>query len=159
MTTPTQLDQRDIGALIGLLAVLGAGALTGDLPLDQGLRLRRRLVGVGLLSPDKPYADFADALAALTQRLRLLERPSEAAGEPRQVVENMVAFGEPQAAQAFVDQLRTQGRDVDGPVHESSYRRWTVVVRSPRLDDDSFAVVGPDAAAARALGGWHLGAF
>jgi hypothetical protein len=159
MTTPTQLDQRDVGGLIGLLAVLHGAVLTGGLPLDQGLRLRRRLVDVGLLSTDQPYADLADALGALNERLRALEEPDGPNGHRRQVVETMVAFPDAAAAQAFVGQLRGQRRDVDGPVHEEGYRRWTVVVRSPRLDDDPFAVVGPDAAAARALGGWHLGSF
>jgi hypothetical protein len=157
MTTAAPLAQRDIGALIGLLAVLEGAVLVGDLPLDQGLRLRRRLVDVGLLAPDQPYSEFAGALGALNQRLRTLELPGTSSGQG-EVVENVVAFGDARAAGAFVAQLRSRGRDVDDPVHEESLRRWTVVIRLSARDDDPFSQVGPDAAAARELGGWHLGA-
>jgi hypothetical protein len=157
MTTAAPLAQRDIGALIGLLAVLEGSVLVGDLPLDQGLRLRRRLVDVGLLSADQPYSDLAGALGALNQRLRRLELPGSTSGRD-EVVENVIAFGDAPAALAFVDRLRSQGRDVDDPVPEDSLRRWTVVTRLHVRDGDPFTRVGPDAAAARELGGWHLGA-
>ena len=157
MTAPVQLDQRDVGALIGMLAVLEASAQAGDLPLDQGLQLRRRLMDVGLVTPDQPYAEFPHALGGLSQRLRALEDPATSI-EPVDLVENVVAFPDGAAAQAFVDRLRGEGRDVDSPVPEETLRRWTVVLRPRTPSGDPFATVGPDVAVAIALGGWHLGA-
>jgi hypothetical protein len=157
MTVPGQLDQRDIGALIGLLAVLEGAVMVGDLPLDQGLRLRRRLVEVGLLSVDQPYSDFAAALGALNQRVRVLEDPASTT-RPAELVESVLAFPEAAGAEAFAEQLRGAGRVVVGPVHEPSLRRWTVVVRTPWPAGTPFPHAGPEAAAASSLGGWHLGA-
>jgi hypothetical protein len=89
--------------------------------------------------------------------VRTLEDPGSTT-DSLQLQGNLLAFPGPQPAQAYADRLRIQGRDVGDPVHESSLRRWTVVVRSPLPDGERFAIVGPDVAAAMALGGWHLGA-
>jgi len=153
--TSTGLDQPSVSALIGLLAVLEGSVRGGDLPLDQGLRLRRRLVDAGLLGPGEPWSAFADALAELNQRVRSLDGP-HSGGHPGGPVESAHAFPDESAARSFVADLRALDREVDPPVPEPAYRRWTVVVRSPR--DSRPPVVGVDAAAAAAHGGWHLGA-
>ena len=153
MTVPPPPAPRDLDVLIGVLAELEGAVRAGDLPLEQGLRLRRRFVDAGLLTPHDSYVGLAAALAALNQRLRAYEQPTTA---PRhELVENAVAFPDAGTARAFVDRLRGDGRDVDDAVHEEGLRRWTVVVRLPTWDDELLA---SDAGAGITLGGWHLGA-
>jgi hypothetical protein len=155
MTTATGLDQPSVGALIGLLAVLEGSVRSGDLPLDQGLRLRRRLIDVGVLAEGEPYTAFADALLALNHRVRSLEAPGSG-GHPSGPVESVHAFADEAAADSFAAEMQARGRDVDLPVPEPGYRRWTVAVQSDR--EARPPVVGLDAIAAIERGGWHLGA-
>ena len=71
--------------------------------------------------------------------------------------ENVLALPDRRTADACAAELRSAGADVDDPVHESGFRRWTVVVRVPR-DDRAGRVVAGQAGAAIRRGGWHLGA-
>ncbi|HEV7869865.1 MAG TPA: hypothetical protein VGO95_01260 [Modestobacter sp.] len=51
--------------------------------------------------------------------MRTLEGPGSTT-DPPQLQEDVLALPGPQPAQACVDQLRIQGRDVDDPVHVTS---------------------------------------
>lgn len=155
------LSQQEIASLLALVTVIGGQAMAGRLPLDVVLHLRQRLVRAGVLEPGHPVDTVWEVVEALAQPLHLLTGPDAPAGPPQAElpVENVVAFADATTAHDFVDELRIQGEDVDAPVHEEDYRRWTVVIRGQRRPDGrSSAPVGVVAAAAIERGGWHLGA-
>ena len=156
-----QLSQEDIASLLAVVSVIAVEAMADRLPLDVMLRLRQRLVLAGILEPGHPVDAVWEVIEALAQPLHQLSGPDAPAGTPRVElpVENIVAFADAATAHDFVEELRTQGEDVDAPVHEEEYRRWTVVVRGRRRPDgSSSAPVGVVAGAAIQRGGWHLGA-
>lgn len=156
-----QLSQEDIASLLAIASVISGAAMAGRLPLDVLLHLRQRLVLAGVLAPGHPVDSVWQVIEALAQPLHQLSGPDAPAG-PQQVevpIENIVAFAEATTAHDFVEELRTQDKDVDPPVHEGDYRRWTVVIREQRRPGRGFNTpVGVVAAAAIERGGWHLGA-
>lgn len=156
--TDEHVDPQLTSSLIGLLAVLETEAREGQLPLDVALRLRQRLVSTRVLPARASRGqDLADGLADLNERLRERETPSsnDLTHEETPLV-NVLTFPEPEGAEAFVAEMQGQGKDVDLPVHEPDYQRWTVVVHH---GDGAAAVPGLEYEAAAAHGGRHLGAF
>ena len=155
------LSQEEIAALLAVVVVIGGKAMAGRLPLDVMLHLRQRLVLAGALDPGQDVDAVWEVIEGLARPLHLLNRPDAPAGPPwvDLPVENIVAFAEAQTAHDFVEEVRMQGKDVDAPVHEEEFRRWTVVIREPRgVDGWASTPVGVVAAAAIQRGGWHLGA-
>lgn len=152
------VDPQLTSSLIGLLAVLESEAREGQLPLDVALRLRQRLVSTRVLPASASRGQvLADGLADLNERLREREAPSWVGLTHEETpLVNVLTFPEPEAAQAFAAQMQEQGKDVDHPVHEPAYQRWTVVIHHA---DRAAAVPGLEYQAAAAHGGRHLGAF
>ena len=157
MTSTDGLDQADVAALIGLLVEVESAARTDGLPLDLALHVRRRLVTAGLLGAEQRLDQLVEALAGLDQRVRRLQAPDATTRRPDLPVENVLAFPEQSPALACATELRAAGADVDEPVHEPGFRRWTVVVRVPR-GDGAHQAAADQAGTAIGLGGWHLGA-
>ena len=161
MADVPQLSRADIRSLLALTTVVAGQAMAGRLPLDVLLHLRQRLVLAGVLEPGHPVDSVWEIFEGLAQPLHLLSGP-DAPARRQQVevpVENIVAFADATTADDFVQELRTQGEDVDAPVHEEEYRRWTVVIRHQRGPDGRAPTpVGVVAVAAIQRGGWHLGA-
>jgi hypothetical protein len=74
-------------------------------------------------------------------------------------VENLIAFADEDAARDFAEDMRAQDKDVDPPVHEEAFRRWTVVIRTRRAPGAGHpGTVGQEVLAGHERGGWHLGA-
>jgi hypothetical protein len=64
------MDERDLAALIGILAVLEGELVGGEVSPHLGGRIRERLERVGLVAPDGSEGDVRRALGELNQRLR-----------------------------------------------------------------------------------------
>ena len=69
-TAPRPCHTRDLSALIGLLAVIEAESLTGELSPDLSRRIRHRLEKAGLLEPFGTDQDLRQAVTQLNHRLR-----------------------------------------------------------------------------------------
>jgi len=71
-----RMDERDLAALIGILAVLEGGLMAGDVSPWLAARIRERLEREALVAHDGTEMDVRRALGDLNQRLR------RALGEP-----------------------------------------------------------------------------
>ena len=132
---PNPLGKQDAAALIGLLAVLEGHLITGDLDPHVVARLSGRLVGSGAGA-----AELRVALSTLDRRLRYVlgeydEPPAPDTGQ----VDLYVGFALEDAAHAFLESVRAQGRTAAGPVtvdgrsYDDETVRWQVAVRSTTL--------------------------
>ena len=70
------MDDRDLTALIGILAVLEGELMSGEVSPHLAGRIRERLARVALVAPDGTDLEVRQALGGLNRRLR------RALGEP-----------------------------------------------------------------------------
>lgn len=80
--TPRAVAPEDVAVLIGLLAVLEAHLLAGDVPDHLSGRLAERFRRLGLLPEPGDDVALREALDALNQRLRAVLGDHEATTGP-----------------------------------------------------------------------------
>ena len=71
---PVTLADRDVSALIGLLAVVEGAVLSGEASSNLNHHLRRHLAKDGLLPADADEQALLTALGDMNQRLRVARR-------------------------------------------------------------------------------------
>ncbi|TNM59803.1 hypothetical protein FHN55_20105 [Streptomyces sp. NP160] len=158
MTTEAPLSQDELRtALVALIVMLGE-ASTGNIPLEAQLDLRRRLVGIGAVPLGTPLEQVWQVMGDLIQHLHRLDRPEPFPKGQDLPVENLVAFTDEATARRYATDMRALGKDLDDPLYEPNFKRWTVVIRSERAGEQGSPTAGKEAYAAHLLGGWHLGA-
>jgi hypothetical protein len=128
---PRPLSRRDAGALIGVLSLLEAHLVAGDLDPHVVGRLSERLGGAS-----SGPAELRVALGNLNHRLRYVlgeydEPPTQDSG----LVDLYVGFPSEAAARAFAEGIPAAAAPVavDGGAYDDGTVRWQVAVRSTTL--------------------------